>query len=208
MPLSSDNRITPPTRAVYAIVPAAGQSRRMGGSKQLMNVGDRPMLHAVVECLSRSTTTGVVVVTRRQIEAALNLSGVDRVCVTWNEDAASEMIDSVRIGLREWMERGVLTTETGLLVCPGDLPDLTVEDVDACIATWREDPRQIVIASHGGRRGHPLIFPASLAEFVESPACDQGLSALPRQHATSVVTIERPTASVLRDVDRPEDLGE
>jgi nicotine blue oxidoreductase len=63
----------------------------------------------------------------------------------------------------------------------------------------------IVVAARGGRRGHPMIFPASLAAFVESAACDSGLNALPREHAARVKLVECASPGVSRDVDTPAD---
>jgi CTP:molybdopterin cytidylyltransferase MocA len=55
------------------------------------------------------------------------------------------------------------------------------------------------------RRGHPIIFPATLTPFVASPACDDGLHALPRAFPDRVTAVECRSPGVTTDVDTPDD---
>jgi len=205
---------------VFAIVPAAGRSRRMGrADKQLLEIDGVPMLMRVVEPLVASRVAGVAIVTRRAIVQRLEahpLAGQrlatwarergEQVFFAYNEDAASEMIDSVRIGLREWRARRDASDEDGWLVCPADQPGITTDDIDACIAAFCESPDRIVLAARAGRRGHPMIFPCSLTGFVESSDCNEGLNLLSQVHARRVRLVECLSPGVLRDIDTPADL--
>jgi CTP:molybdopterin cytidylyltransferase MocA len=49
------------------------------------------------------------------------------------------------------------------------------------------------------RRGHPIIFPATLTPFVASPACDDGLHALPRAFPDRVTAVECRSPGVTTD---------
>jgi molybdenum cofactor cytidylyltransferase len=193
---------------VYGIVPAAGRSRRMGRAKQLLDVAGRPMLLVVLEPLAAAHVAGVALITHRAIAEQINPACLPGVFVVSNEDEDSAMIDSVRLGLRAWLERETLADHDGFLVCPADHPGIATADFDACIAAFRQAPEQIVIGSHAGRRGHPLIFPASLRSFVESAACDEGLNALPRAFPDRVTTVECRSPAVARDIDTPQDYSE
>lgn len=198
---------------VLAILPAAGRSRRMDAPKQLADIGGRPMLLAVLEPLLASRVAGVVLVTHSLIAERLGAllsppaDAPGRVRLVINDDESSEMIDSVRLGLRSWREGGSERDPAGFLVCPGDQPGIRAADFDACIAAFEQSPERIVIATHGGRRGHPLIFPARDAGFVESAACVGGLSALPRAFPQRVLTVECASDGVVSDVDTPADLA-
>ena len=56
-----------------------------------------------------------------------------------------------------------------ILVCPGDMPLLTAEDLLALIAAYRAHPEaSIVIPRHGGARGNPIVFAASYAPEVSA----------------------------------------
>lgn len=186
---------------VVAIIPAAGRSRRMGHDKQLIDIGGKPMLGHVVETLLGAGVAQVVVVTRRTIADQLGLHATPHVVVAFNEDESTEMIDSVRIGLN-----AIENVPTGILVCPGDLPRLTIGDANACIDTFAKQPDRIIIANCHGRRGHPLIIPYSLLPFIHSAACDEGLHRLRLAHADLVQAVECMSDGVLHDADTPGDL--
>ena len=191
---------------IHAIIPAAGRSRRMGRSKQLVRVGGVPLLLRTVRTIFAGGVERLVVVVHADIErrlgAELRAAGA---VLERNDDAASEMIDSVRIGLRR-IAREPIGDADGLLVCPADMPALTAADVRACVDAFGEQPDRIVVAAWRGRHGHPLILPASLADEVFSPGCDAGLRALLRLYRRRLRPVECPTAGVLADADRPDEL--
>lgn len=190
---------------MYAIIPAAGFSRRMGRDKQLIEIGGRPMLLNIVDTMIDAGVSHVMVVTRRAIAESLGLPHRVRVQVAFNEDESTEMIDSVRIGLHALLQH-FSNHPAGYLVCPGDLPSLSANDVRACLDAFVKNANQITIASHSGRRGHPLIFPASMAAFVQSPACNRGLNAICLAHADIVQLVPCASDGVLHDTDTPDEL--
>ena len=190
---------------VFAIVPAAGRSRRMGTAKSLLQVGGKPMLVAVVDSLLASRAAGLIIVTRRGILE--RLPPMDpRVGIAFNEDDSTDMIDSVRIGMGEWRSREVVGPRDGYLVCPGDHPGISAVDFDACIGSFMGRPECIVVASREGRRGHPIIFPASDAWFVESSACDGGLKRLPAAYPNRIRLVDCSSPGIMQDIDTPGDL--
>ncbi len=196
---------------ILAIVPAAGRSRRMGRDKQLLDVGGQPMLAGVLNVLERSRVCSAILVTHSGITAHIDMNQFAKVSVVINDDEHSHMIDSVRMGIdaARAMCRGRVGSELGppdgFLILPADQPGIDVADIDRCIAEFFTDTTRIVIATHGDRRGHPLIFPASLEPFVQSDACDSGLNALPRTHADRVITVSCGSPGVIRDIDTPAD---
>ena len=190
---------------VYAIVPAAGRSRRMGHPKQLLDVDGRPMLLATLAPLAAAGVAGIALVTHRAIAQRVDFSGMSNVFLAHNEDERSAMIDSVRIGLRAWLARACIGDQDGFLVCPADHPDISTADFSGCITAFCAAPDRIVIACRAGERGHPIIFPAALASFVQSPACDPGLNTLPRTFPDRVRLVECQSPGVTHDVDTPDD---
>jgi CTP:molybdopterin cytidylyltransferase MocA len=189
----------------FAIIPAAGRGRRMGFLKQLARVGGGTMLDAVLEAVSAGGVDGMALVTNAEVRARLDDRWAGRLLVVANDDPATEMIDSVRLGLAAWARERTIGPHDGFLVCPADHPRLSADDVRACVTAFRETPERIIIACLNGRRGHPIIFPAALTEFVQSPACTGGLNALPRSHADLVREVAGDSPGVTQDVDRRTD---
>ncbi len=193
---------------VFAIVPAAGRSRRMGHDKQLLDIGGQSMLASVLDMLERSRVCSVTLVTHSGITAHIETHRFAKLSVVINDDQQSHMIDSVRMGIDAARHSRVgreMAPPDGFLILPADQPGIEAADIDRCIAIFSTDATRIVIATHGERRGHPLIFPASLESFVRSAACDGGLNALPRTHADRVVTVPCGSPGVIRDIDTPDD---
>ncbi len=190
---------------IHAIIPAAGRSSRMGQPKQLLDVQGQPMLLAVIEPLTAcGLAAGVFVVTNSLVVSTLDLSSVG-VSVVLNDEPDAEMIDSVRLGITRIQHEHNLAQDDGILICPGDQPGLIPDDVTRCCRAFIHSPSNIVIASHGGKRGHPMIFPASMIPLVMSNACDTGLRELPQQHPDLVASLELTSSAVVRNVNTPPD---
>jgi len=86
----------------------------------------------------------------------------------------------------------------GMLVAPVDHPCISRDVVEALL---RHDA-PVVIPTHGGRRGHPVIFSAALfAELLEAPL-DQGARAVVRRYQALEVPVDDP--GVLADIDDPD----
>ena len=184
----------------------------MGRPKQLLEVGGRTMLEAVLEPLAASGSIGtIVLVTHDAIANRLDLKSIPRLKLVINNDERSEMIDSIRMGLRALGTtaaregRGAAGTPGGILVVPGDQPGLGAKEIRTCIEAFHQTPQKIVIATWQGRRGHPILFPDSFVPFVMSEACDEGLRALPRQHQTLVRNVECGSPAVIRNINTAAD---
>jgi molybdenum cofactor cytidylyltransferase len=177
----------------------------MGLPKQLLDVGGRSMLHAVVAPLASSSVDGIALVLHSDLAGKVDLTDLAGALVVLNDDEDSEMIDSIRIGLTAWLERATVRDEDGFLVFPADQPGITTADVDACIAAYRKMPDRIVVATRKGRRGHPIIFGAALAPVVRSGVCDRGLNQLPRAYPDRLELVACDSIGVTRDFDTPTD---
>lgn len=190
---------------IHAIIPAAGRSTRMGQPKQLMDIDGRPMLRVVIEpVVDCDRVVGVTVVTNSLVASSLDIAS-EGASLVLNDEPDTQMIDSLRLGIAAIQRDHELNIDDGVLICPGDQPGLTVEDVSRCCDAFFEQPSCIVVAAHDGQRGHPLIFPASRVPFVMSQACDGGLRELVEVHADLVRLVECTNSAVLRNVNTPED---
>ncbi len=199
---------------VFGIVPAAGRGRRMGMPKQTLPFRGSTMVGRVVRTLLDAGLNAVVVVTQSELVARLELPKDKRVFLAVNDDAASQMIASIRIGLSTLFDDGAVPDDSdrgelgpvasvadcaGILVVPGDMPGLAVETCRRCAETYRREPTKIIVAAHNGRRGHPLIFPAALRQVVHQLA--GGLNALLDLHPDRVCLVATGDPAVLEDVD-------
>jgi CTP:molybdopterin cytidylyltransferase MocA len=165
---------------VAGVVLAAGAATRFGGPKQTLLVGD------VVAALGRSSVDGIVVVTgAHALDAAAPLVR----CPEWERGPGA----SLRCGLAALAD-GV----DAAVVALADGPDLSAAAVDRVIEVWRESGAELVAATYGGNRGHPVLIARSA--WASMP--DEGARALP------ALTVPCDDLGSPGDVDVPADLPE
>ncbi|GAB4187272.1 MAG: nucleotidyltransferase family protein [Phycisphaeraceae bacterium] len=179
----------------------------MGRPKQLVPIHGQPMLRAVIDPLTGChCINDITVVTNSLVMSELDLDGLD-VSVVINDDPDAEMIDSIRVGIDDLQRRQTVEPGEGVLICPGDLPGLCVDDLTTLCVAFVRHPERLIVASHGGKRGHPLIVPASCIPLVMSEACNAGLRCLMELMSECLMLIETPNPAVLRNINTPEDLA-
>ena len=193
------------SKKIYAVIPAAGLSRRMGTPKQLLTVNHQPMLIEIAHTLASADISGLVIVTNSNIRSYIDNQLPAEIITLINDDPNTEMIDSIRLGLTYWQERVLLKSTDGFLICPGDVPGLRTDDINMCIDVYRSKNSPLVCAAHQNRRGHPLIFSAPLIDEVHSSACDTGLRNLLGSHANSILLVELNNPAATRNINTPND---
>lgn len=182
---------------VAAILLAAGQSRRMGTCKQLLPLGTTTVIGRCLATLRAGGITDIVVVVEPAGEAVAREAGrVDGVRIVVNREAGGDMASSVRAG------RALLGPDTGgVLVALCDYPLVRAATIEQLVRRYREHGAPIIIPSHDGRNGHPLLVSRAILEGL---GAEMTLRDLVRQEAGQAVTLPVDDAGVLLDMDTPE----
>jgi CTP:molybdopterin cytidylyltransferase MocA len=141
---------------IYAVVLAAGASSRYGDAPPKQTV----FLPLVLAALRETTVDGVVVVSGAH---ELDVDSVH--CPDWERGAGA----SLRCGLDALPDEA----EAAVVVL-ADGPDLDPLAVDRVIDVWRADGGDVVAASYGGQRLHPVLI--ARAAWDDIP--DEGARAL------------------------------
>lgn len=186
---------------ISAIILAAGQSRRMGQPKMLLPWGELTVIEHVITTFLKAEVEDVVVVTggaRDQVEQAIQRYPVRRVHNT--EYATGEMLSSLQCGLRAMTVQARAT-----LVGLGDQPQVEERSIRAICETYLEGRSGLVVTSFQKRRGHPWL--------VARPFWDELLQMEPpesprdflNRHSSEIQYVNLDTASILADLDTPED---
>lgn len=185
---------------VAAIVLAAGQSQRFGQPKQLLPVGNKTMLQHVVDVVLDSPVEQVIVVLGYRA-AEIGASIADRpVQVVINEKWQSGLSSSVQAGVL-----AVKAEADAALFVLADQPGITTEVITKLIERYRETRAPIVVPTHRGRRGNPVLFARSLfAELMEVKG-DQGGRQLIVKHGGELEEVEVETEAIFADIDTAED---
>lgn len=193
----------PPSRMIIGIVLAAGRSRRMGRPKAFLEVGGETFLGRAVAALGGGGCTSVVVVTGAESDpahaaiarAARELGAV----VAVNPLVGSEQLDSVRAGLRL-----AAPDAAAAVISPVDVPITRVATVQSVIQRFRESGAPLVVPTHAGTRGHPILLSREMFRETDGPDLPEGLRSLMRRHADRLEEVAVDDPDVLLDVDTPE----
>jgi len=198
--------------SVFAVVPAAGLSRRMGQPKLTMQLAGRPVIEHLLTALDQPGIDAVVVVFRRDDEAlattlrqAPPLQHIQLICVQPDTDPP-DMRTSVEAGLARIRDQFSPGDDSAWLLIPADHPVLDGSVVEQLLTERPRSNADILVPTHNGERGHPTLFRWPLANQVSRIPADQGLNWLVRHDTVSVCEIAVPSDSVLLDLDTPEDV--
>jgi CTP:molybdopterin cytidylyltransferase MocA len=140
----------------------------------------------VLERLRRSSVDDVVVVTgAHEVETDARVVQ----CADWERGQGA----SLRCGLR------ALSSEApAAVVVLVDGPNLAPEAIDRVLEVWRESGAEVVAATYGGQRLHPVLLARSVWERIP----DEGARSLP------ALLVPCDDLSPPGDVDFADDLPE
>jgi len=188
----------------FAVIPAAGRGVRMGGHKLLLPWGGSTVIEHVLSAWCSSSIGHVAVVIRPgDSELLARCRGLAVDVVVPDADPA-EMKDSVRLGL-QWTRRryGPRPVDAWLLA-PADMPRLSAALIDRVLTAYDlRQPSICIPVDPAGRRGHPVLFPWTLASEVDALGRGESLQQIVRRHP--VRTVATAEAEPFQDVDTPED---
>ena len=187
------------------ILLAAGLSRRMGAAnKLLLPFGQSTLIGTVAANLLAAELGEVFVVLGHEsgrVRAAL--AGLP-VQFVENPRFALGMTASIQAGVA-----AAHPDSEGYMVCPGDMPFVSAAEFgrigaffEAC---FRENPAAIVQPVFEGRRGNPVVFSRVYEPQILGNTHPDGCRPVVQRNLENVRWMEMPTASVLRDLDTPED---
>jgi len=189
---------------IWAVVLAAGESRRMGTQKLLLPFGDTTVAGAVVKAVEASRASRTLVVlgadreaVRSELESEAPSKSFD---FAVNPDYRLGMLTSIQAGIR------ALPPEAkAAVIVLGDQPFLASRVIDMIVEAYGKSAKGIVIPAFKGRRGHPVLIDLKYrAEVLALDPCD-GLRALMLAHPEDILEVEVDDPNILRDLDTPED---
>ena len=189
----------------FAIVPAAGRSRRMGTPKLLL-----PWRHHTIvqEVLQRWKAAGVdhrVVVVHPADAELARLAREAGAEVVVAAVPPPDMKASVRLGLEYVTARWQPQATDAWLLAPADMPELSPQVTRSLLAEHAARPEAIVVPTHDSRGGHPVLFPWPLAAAVGQLDADQGVNALLDRGPVTLLPCDLPRAA---DIDTPDEYAQ
>jgi molybdenum cofactor cytidylyltransferase len=190
----------------FAVLPAAGASSRMGSHKLLLPWRDGTIIEQVLASWTQSAVGRIIVVVHEGDGELLHACKKVDVDVLPLRERPIDMKASAGVAIKHIARAYSPAASDAWLVAPADLPRLTADLINAVLAGYNPRQPTAVAPTFAGRRGHPTLFPWSLAARVEQLSAHEGLSAL--LLGVHVHEISWSDDSILRDVDTPSDYAD
>lgn len=183
-----------------AMILAAGASRRMGCSKQILPwKGSTLLQHAIDQAISSRFDPVVVVLgaDRELVESRTDLTGIHSVFNSkWEEGMAS----SIAAGLRELLE--LKPDLSSVLILLSDQPLLDFKYYNRLLNKYLTEKNKIVASSYSGQLGVPVLFDRAYFDELLALRGEKGAKALLRLNESEVVSIDAGAQAV--DLDTEE----
>ena len=168
-------------------------------NKLTLEIRGKPMVRHAVEAALQAGLKDLVVVTGHEsgkVQAAL--SGLD-VTFVHNDAYDDGLSTSLRTGIA-----ALGTQFTHALILLGDMPTITGPMIAKMVDTAGKSPASsIIMATHNGKRGNPVLWPRSYFHALAKISGDTGARHVIGQHPDQVIEVELGSAAS-QDIDTPE----
>ncbi len=187
------------TSQIAALVLAAGESKRLGTPKQLIQFEGQTLLNRVIDRVRKAGIDNVfVVLGANATEIQASIAGP--VKIISNESWPEGMGSSLRVGIEHIREEKDIE---GVLLALSDQPKVSIDHFKKLISGFIRN-QWTTCSFYEGKRGVPAVFPKSQFDKLLQATGDLGARKLLRKD--QVIEIECPDCGL--DIDTVEDLKE
>ena len=185
-----------------AVILSGGASSRMGSPKALLAYQGRPFLEHLLEVTVHPQIGARRVVLGADagpIAKAINLKA-DEIVI--NEQWEKGQLTSIQAALRS-LPPGT----DGILLCLIDHPLISAVLVQELIEQFYKSGKPIVLPVYEGRRGHPLIFSASLYDELLRAPLQTGARAVVWAHSHDVEEVRTNEEGCVLNLNDPDTMN-
>lgn len=174
----------------------------MGAPKALLPYRGKTFAHHLLE-VTNHPRVGItrIIVGAHAAEIAEKLSDADAQIVA-NQDWKQGQLSSIQTAIRSLPS----DRTSGLLLCPVDHPLVSAKLIAQLIEAFDSSGKVIVLPTFGGRRGHPLIFAASVFPELLAASADVGARQVVWAHAGDVLELATDEEGVILNLNDPATL--
>ena len=183
----------------FAVVLAAGRSRRFGANKQLQELDGQPLVRraaALARAVCSENTLLVVGHEWRRVAAA-----ADQQCqfVAINENYDDGIGTSIAVAAKS-----LAHTADCMLILLADQPLISEDHLHALLSAWSGDDEEIVATAFAGTQGPPVLMPRAVFSDLARLEGDTGARQLLENPDYRLTTVWFDPAAI--DIDSPDDL--
>jgi molybdenum cofactor cytidylyltransferase len=188
---------------IAAIVLSAGESRRMGSPKALLPIKGTTFIEEIVSSLKATKVAKIIVVLGHNPEQVKSKVESLSVSVVINPDYLKGQLSSLIAAIRSLQADAAKVD--GVLVHLVDHPFISRSVVNEMIDSFFKSKKLIVIPTHKGKRGHPVLLSSRLFPELLNAPLDQGANTVVRAHRDETLELETDDKGVIIDIDTPDE---
>jgi molybdenum cofactor cytidylyltransferase len=185
-----------------AAILAAGESRRMGEPKALVSVQGLTFVEHLFAA-TRHPHVGItrVVLGAHAAEITVKLK-FDPAMIVVNPDWPSGQLSSVHAAIRSLPAHAT----DGIILCPVDHPLVSRRLISELIAQFDSSRKAITLPIYRGKRGHPVIFRATLYDELLAASSEVGARQVVWAHSREIHEVPTEEEGVVLNLNDPEAL--
>ena len=186
-----------------AVILSGGASSRMGSPKALLPYQGRPFLEHLLEVTVQpeiGVRRIVLGASAEPIAKAINLKG-DEIVI--NHEWEKGQLSSIQAAVRS-LPAGT----DGMLLCLIDHPLISAPLVQELIERFYKSRKAVVLPVYQGRRGHPVIFSATLYEELLRAPLQTGARAVVWAHTADVEEVSTNEEGCVLNLNDPDTLNQ
>jgi molybdenum cofactor cytidylyltransferase len=184
------------------IILAAGESLRLGRSKQLLFFRGITLLRRAALTAIETEFKNIVVVLGANAAAHQNEINDLSVTIAINHQWKKGMGSSIKVGLASVLQQWPATSRIFVLVC--DQPHLSSSHLVALERKFQETKASIVASAYGATAGVPVLFDKEWFEEISKMPDTEGARNIILKNNEHVVTV--PFANGAIDIDTENDV--
>jgi molybdenum cofactor cytidylyltransferase len=181
---------------IWAVILAAGESKRMGFPKMFLTFNGKTMIENVISNVLGSAVVNTLVVLGAEKDSLIELIGKLPVLYCYNDKYKEGMLSSVKCGFRN-----LPSDYRAVLVFQGDQPFITPEAINTVINAYLYSGSGIVIPTFKNKRGHPLLIDSKYKGEIEKLCDSKGLRSLADKFSDDVLEVDTNESGILKDFD-------
>jgi molybdenum cofactor cytidylyltransferase len=186
---------------VAGILLAAGESRRMGYPKPLLQIDGVTFVEKVAMTMLQLVSPLVIVVGAHRDRVLPAIPLHDRIVIVENLGYSRGQLSSIKAGLI-----AVMPKAHAVVIHLADHPLVREDSFARVLDSYRTSHSPIVIARQGRQRGHPVLFDRSVfPELLAAPE-EEGARFVVNRDPGRVRYVDVDDPGVNLDLDTPADL--
>lgn len=160
---------------IISVILAAGEAKRMGKTKQLLQWGKHTLIEHAIEQHLKSKVSEVYVVLGADAENIKNTIEKLPIQLLENPDWQLGLGSSIATVVKHLINKN--RQADGLLIALADQPLLDAKYLNLLIQTFQENPQKIVATTYEKKSGVPALFPIAYLDALSKLTGDRGASA-------------------------------